>query len=42
MLYAVFLHPLSTLDPRQLESALDQVASLVRNYGTTFSVTVPR
>jgi hypothetical protein len=40
MLYAVFLHPLSTLVPRQIESALEQVASLVRNYGTSFSVNV--
>ncbi len=37
MLYAVYLHPLSTLAPRDLEAALDQVAHLVRNFGTTFS-----
>jgi len=41
MLYAVFLHPLSTLEPRQIESALAQVANLVRNYGTSFSVKGP-
>ena len=37
MLYAVYLHPLSTLDPRELEDALPQVARLVRNFGSTFS-----
>ncbi|HVN38100.1 MAG TPA: hypothetical protein VMW19_08000 [Myxococcota bacterium] len=37
ILYAVYLHPLSTLDPRELEDALPQVARLVRNYGTTYS-----
>ena len=41
MLYAVFLHPLSTLESRQLESALAQVANLVRNYGSSFSVKGP-
>jgi hypothetical protein len=37
VLYAVYLHPLSTLDPRELEAALPQVARLVRNFGSTFS-----
>jgi hypothetical protein len=37
VLYAVYLHPLSTVDARELESALDQVAALVRNYGTSYS-----
>ena len=37
VLYAVYLHPLSTLDLRELESALPQVARLVRNYGSTYS-----
>jgi hypothetical protein len=37
VLYAVYLHPLSTLDPRELDAALPQVARLVRNFGTTFS-----
>jgi hypothetical protein len=37
MLYAVFLHPLSTLDSRELEAVLPQLARLVRNYGTTYS-----
>jgi len=37
VLYAVYLHPLSTVVIRDLESALDQVANLVRNFGTTFS-----
>jgi hypothetical protein len=37
VLYAVYLHPLSTLDPAELETALDQVANLVQNYGTSYS-----
>jgi hypothetical protein len=37
VLYAVYLHPLSTLDPRELEAALPQVARLVRNFGSTYS-----
>jgi len=37
VLYAVYLHPLSTLDLRELEAALPQVARLVRNFGSTFS-----
>jgi hypothetical protein len=37
MLWAVYVHPLTTLDPRDLESALTQVARLVRNFGTTYS-----
>lgn len=41
MLYAVYLHPLSTLASRDLEAALDQVANLVRNFGTTFSAVEP-
>ena len=41
MLYAVYLHPLSTLDPRELEAALPQLARLVRNYGTTYSAGSP-
>lgn len=41
MLYAVYLHPLSTLDPREIEAALPQLARLVRNYGTTFSAGSP-
>ena len=39
MLYAVYLHPLSSLTLRDLEAALGQVASLVRNFGTSFSAT---
>ena len=37
LLYAVYLHPLSTLAPRDLESALVQVSRLVKNYGTSYS-----
>ncbi|HEX5066415.1 MAG TPA: hypothetical protein VFY49_09890 [Myxococcota bacterium] len=37
MLWAVYVHPLTTLDPRDLESALTQVAKLVRNFGTSYS-----
>lgn len=41
VLYAVYLHPLSTLASRDLEAALDQVANLVRNFGTSFSAVEP-
>ena len=41
MLYAIYLHPLSTLHPRELAAALVQVTRLVRNYGTTFSAGSP-
>jgi hypothetical protein len=41
MLYAVYLHPLSTLDPRELEDVLPQLARLVRNYGTSYSAGGP-
>lgn len=37
VVYAVYLHPLSSLGPTQLESALRQVASLARTFGTSFS-----
>jgi len=36
-LWAVFLHPLSTLQPRDLEPALRQVVTLADNTGTTFA-----
>ncbi|MFQ5788305.1 MAG: hypothetical protein ACE5H1_10035 [Thermodesulfobacteriota bacterium] len=36
-LYSAFISPLSNLTTRELRSALDQVANLVINYGTTYS-----
>ena len=36
-LWSVFLHPLSSLTEAELGSALDQVANLVKTYGTTYS-----
>jgi hypothetical protein len=39
MLYAVYLHPLSSLTLRDLEAALGQVANLVRTFGTSYSAT---
>jgi hypothetical protein len=37
IVYAAFLHPLSTLDPADLESAIRQVAALARNFGSSYS-----
>lgn len=37
MLYALFVHRLSTLTAEDLTSALDQVAALVHNYGGDYS-----
>lgn len=37
VLYAAFIHPLTSLDAELVESALHQVASLVETFGTTFS-----
>jgi hypothetical protein len=37
VVYAAFLHPMSTLIDRDLESALQQLASLVETFGTTYS-----
>ncbi|MCX4242172.1 type III secretion system chaperone [Paraliomyxa miuraensis] len=37
VLYAAFIHPLSSLDAELAESALQQVANLVETFGTTFS-----
>ena len=37
IVYAAYLHPLSTLTEDELVSAIDQVAELVRTFGTTFS-----
>lgn len=37
VIYAAFLHPLSTLTPPQLDSAIRQVASLALNFGSSYS-----
>lgn len=37
IVYAVFIHPLSPLTEEELLSGLQQVASLVRTFGTSFS-----
>lgn len=37
VLYAAFIHPLSSLDEELAESALQQVTNLVETFGTTFS-----
>jgi hypothetical protein len=37
VLYAAFIHPLSSLDAELALSALGQVANLVETFGTTFS-----
>jgi hypothetical protein len=40
ILYAVYVHPLASLRPPQLRSALRQVANLVMTFGTTYSAGV--
>jgi hypothetical protein len=37
IIYAAFLHPISSLSPVLLESALTQVLSLVKTFGSSFS-----
>ena len=37
VLYAAYMHPLSPLDPAQLEQALEQVANLAITFGSTYS-----
>ena len=37
IVYAAYLHPLSTLSEAELESALSQVVSLVQTFGSSFS-----
>ena len=37
VLYAAYIHPLSTLHTEELHSALRQVAALTKNYGTSYS-----
>ena len=39
IVYAAYLHPLSPLTEKQVESAMDQVASLVETFGSSFSST---
>lgn len=40
VLFAAFIHPLSTLDEAEITSAIIQVASLVQTFGTTYSSSV--
>jgi hypothetical protein len=37
VIYALFLHPISSLTPALLRSGLSQVVSLVKTFGTSFS-----
>jgi hypothetical protein len=37
VVYGIYLHPISTLTPAMIRSALEQVVNLGRTYGTTFS-----
>ena len=37
VVYAAFLHPLSTLTHEELESAIRQVSALSRNFGSSYS-----
>ena len=37
VVYAVFMHPISSLSPELLRSAFAQVLSLVKTFGSTFS-----
>jgi hypothetical protein len=37
VLYSAFIHPLSPLTKQELESALNQVASLAKTFGSTFT-----
>ena len=39
VLWSAFIHPLQELEPQQFLNALDQVITLVGNYGTTYSST---
>lgn len=42
VVYAVFLHPISSLSPELIESALAQVLSLAKTFGSSFSASEPR
>lgn len=37
VLFALYAHPLASLSERELRSAVQQVASLVHNFGSTYS-----
>ncbi|MDX8402865.1 MAG: hypothetical protein R8K54_00470 [Mariprofundaceae bacterium] len=37
ILYSAFIHPMSPLTKKELESALDQVSSLVTTFGSSYS-----
>src|SRR5215831_17213634 len=39
VVWAVYVHPLSSLTKREFESAVSQVVALRKNFGTTFSST---
>lgn len=41
-IYAVYLHQISSLTPEQIESALRQIVSLAKTFGTSFSAGPPR
>jgi hypothetical protein len=36
-IYAIYLHPISSLTPEQIRSGLSQVVSLAKTFGTSFS-----
>ncbi|MCH7672893.1 MAG: hypothetical protein IIB72_12085, partial [Proteobacteria bacterium] len=38
VIYAAYLHPLSSLSREQLESAIRQVSALSRNFGSSYSI----
>jgi hypothetical protein len=37
VVFAAFLHPISSLSPELIASAVDQVVALAKNFGTTYS-----
>ena len=37
IVYSVFIHPFSSLDEKQLKSAMRQVSELAKTFGTTYS-----
>jgi hypothetical protein len=39
ILYALYVHPLDSLTEAQLDQALEQIATLVKNFGDTYSAT---
>ena len=42
VVFATYLHPISSLTAAEIESALEQVVNLRKNFGTAFSGAVPR